>query len=90
MIETPLLCLNAYDDPIAPGASLIRALRNARDNPNVLVGITAHGGHLGWCEPGDPWGGSAWVERATCGFLESTLGIEPTEQCEQLSCEIFD
>ena len=90
MVETPLLCLNAYDDPIAPGASLIRALRNARDNPNVLLGITAHGGHLGWCERGDPWGGSTWVERATCGFLESALGVVPTEECDQLSCTVFD
>ena len=90
LIETPLLLLNAYDDPIVPGVSLRRALDNARANPNLLMAITADGGHLGWCEPSNPTGGPAWIERVSSGFLEAVLGIEPTDACENLGCEIFD
>ena len=72
-IEEPLFVLNAYDDPIAPGPYV--PLDAGHANPNVLVALTAHGGHLGWCERDDPWGGCAWVERATCGFLEAALEL---------------
>jgi len=90
LIAAPTLLLNAYDDPIVPGASLCAALAAARANPQLLMALTSHGGHLGWCERADPWGGSAWCERAACGFLEAALGLEPTLECEQASCEIFD
>ena len=118
LIATPLLLLNAYDDPIAPrlaeewfralpvpgrvapqpswasaalpapardcsalphdapriyllvraraqvpGASLCDAIAHARANEQVVMALTSHGGHLGWCERTDPWGGPAWTER---------------------------
>ena len=90
LIATPTLLLNAYDDPIVPGASLCDALASARANPQLVMALTSHGGHLGWCERDDPWGGSAWCERAACGFLEAALDLEPTLACEQASCEVFD
>ena len=91
-IRTPLLLLNAYDDPIVPGRSIVPAIQRARENPSVMLALTSHGGHLGWCDRGDelPWGGPAWAERAACGFLEAALRIEPAQRCEQLGCEIFD
>ena len=77
LVKAPLLCMNAYDDPIAPGSTMQPALANAKANPNVLMAITAHGGHLGWVDQGDalPWGGPGWVERAVLGFLEATRSI---------------
>ena len=91
-IRTPLLLLNAYDDPIVPGLSLERAIAAARANPDIVFALTSHGGHLGWCERGEkaPWGGPAWVERVACGFLEAALQLEPSESCEQLGCKLFD
>ena len=87
-IEEPLFVLNAYDDPIAPGPYV--PLDAGHANPNVLVALTAHGGHLGWCDRGDPWGGPRWTERVCCGFLEAALEIEPSESCETVGCEVFD
>ena len=89
-ITTPTLLLNAFDDPIVPGWSLCRAMDAARDNPNLLMAVTSHGGHLGWAERSDPWGNPAWAERAACGFLEAALEIETAMNCETLGCEIFD
>ena len=89
-IETPLLLLNAFDDPIVPGPSLLGALDAARENENIVMAVTSHGGHLGWCERDDPWGGPAWTERVACGFLEAALEITPATTCETIGCEIFE
>jgi len=89
-VSTPLLLMNAYDDPIVPGFSLARGLANAKANPNVMVAITSYGGHLGWCDRQEPWGGCQWVERAVCGFLESALDLDAAAKCETEACEIFD
>ena len=90
LIEAPLLLLNAFDDPIVPGASLCDAIERARANPHLVMALTSHGGHLGWCERADPWGAPAWTERVVCGFLETALGIEAATQCETVGCEVFD
>jgi predicted alpha/beta-fold hydrolase len=90
VITTPTLLLNAYDDPIVPGGSLLGAIRQARDNPHLLMAVTSHGGHLGWCERRDPWAGPAWTERVVLGFLEAALGIEKADECQTLACELFD
>eukprot|EP00966_Prymnesium_polylepis_P109980 2544655-Prymnesium_polylepis.1 len=90
--QTPLLLLNAYDDPIVPGLSLERAMEAARANPSLMLVLTSHGGHLGWCERGEraPWGGPDWVERVACGFLETALDVALSDGCDQIGCEIFD
>ena len=100
LVGAPLLLLNAFDDPIVPGASLGDAIAHARANPNVLLALTSHGGHMGWCDRDSPWDGPSWTERAACGFLEAALELEPTdgcvsdptgarlESCEQV--EVFD
>ena len=89
-IETPTLLLNAFDDPIVPGGSLRDAIEAARANPQLVFALTSHGGHLGWCERDDPWGGPTWTERVACGFLEAALCIEPAAACETIGCEVFD
>ena len=73
-------------------------IEHARANENVLLALTSHGGHLGWCEREDSeqggasklqWGGPAWVEKVSCGFLEAALEITPSDGCDQIACEIF-
>jgi len=90
LINTPHLLINAYDDPIVPGSSLCNALESARENPMLIMAVTSHGGHLGWCEATDPWGGPAWTERVALGFLEAALDITPASDCETIGCELFD
>ena len=43
LIATPLLLLNAYDDPIVPGASLVGAVAHARVNEHIVMALTSHG-----------------------------------------------
>ena len=87
-VQVPLLVLSAYDDPIAVGSAVpLNAGKHARKdvtgagaviqgNPeHVVVAVTAQGGHLGWCDRSNPWGGPAWAERASLGFLEASLGL---------------
>ena len=90
LVGAPLLLLNAFDDPIVPGSSLRAAIEHARANPNVLMALTSHGGHLGWADRDSPWDGPNWTERVVCGFLEAALDVEPAVTCEQISCEVFD
>lgn len=47
-INVPLLCLNAADDPFAPGESIPFELLSSC--PNVAMVLTKHGGHVGFTE----------------------------------------
>ncbi|KAJ1679694.1 hypothetical protein EV182_001526 [Spiromyces aspiralis] len=45
-VRTPLLCVNALDDPISPAAAI--PFDEIKDNPHVVLATTKYGGHLGW------------------------------------------
>ena len=72
-IGVPLLVLNAADDPIAqynnkPGVFDAETLAA---NPNLVVAVTATGGHLGWCDAADPCGPPGWAQGVALDFLEA-------------------
>jgi len=71
-VQKPLFVLNAADDPIAlyrakPGMDY-EALAA---NENLLMAVTDHGGHLGWCDAADPTGAPGWVQEAALDFLDA-------------------
>ena len=47
-IRVPTLFLNAKDDPVC--AEVCIAYDRFQENPNIVLGVTEHGGHLGYHE----------------------------------------
>ncbi|KAI9138697.1 Alpha/Beta hydrolase protein [Paraphysoderma sedebokerense] len=45
-VRTPLLCVNAIDDPISPKSTI--PYEEAKNNPYVLIATTEKGGHIGY------------------------------------------
>ena len=72
-IGVPLLVLNAADDPIAQ-YNVKEGVFDAETlaaNPNLVVAVTATGGHLGWCDSDDPCGPPGWAQGVALDFLEA-------------------
>lgn len=76
-VHTPLLVVNAADDPIALWGDFDKLVSDVRTNPNVVLAVTDHGGHLGWCDAANPRGSSAWIERCALDFLSHSLTVGP-------------
>eukprot|EP00667_Euglena_gracilis_P003507 EG_transcript_3518 len=68
-IPVPTLIVNALDDPMAPGAGI--AYEEAVSNPNLMLAVTEHGGHLGWCDKQPAGEGPKWIERVCLDFFDA-------------------
>ncbi|KAI8098535.1 Alpha/Beta hydrolase protein [Halteromyces radiatus] len=70
-VQIPLLCLNALDDPIANGACL--PIEQVKANPNVILAVTAQGGHIGWFEHiRQP---SRWMNKPLAEFITAMFQV---------------
>ncbi|KAL9052089.1 MAG: hypothetical protein Q9162_005606 [Coniocarpon cinnabarinum] len=62
-VRTPLLCINAEDDPMSPPQA--QPTREVFKNPYAVLCRTSMGGHLGWFEIG----GTRWFPKSVHNFL---------------------
>ncbi|CAI9573277.1 unnamed protein product [Staurois parvus] len=70
-VRTPVLCVNAEDDPFSPPQAI--PVNEALANPNVALLITAHGGHIGFLEGAFP-NQQRYMDRIFSQFMEAVLG----------------
>jgi hypothetical protein len=70
-VNTPLLCVQAADDPIAVDQAVPR--EEIANNPHAALIVTPSGGHLGWiAAEGDPFG-SPWPYRGALQWLDARV-----------------
>ncbi|KAH8074420.1 poly(3-hydroxybutyrate) depolymerase [Aureococcus anophagefferens] len=87
-VAKPLLVVNAADDPIA----LFTTKRGVFDfdalaaNPNVVAAVTAHGGHLGWCDAAAPCGPPSWLQENALYFSTPPLTPGPLAPLATAAC----
>ncbi|KAL7607989.1 embryogenesis-associated protein EMB8 [Lactuca sativa] len=67
-VQTPLLCIQARNDPIAPDRAIPR--EDIKMNPNCLLIVTPKGGHLGWVAGEDAPLGCPWTDPMVMDFLQ--------------------
>ncbi|KAK4262949.1 hypothetical protein QN277_028436 [Acacia crassicarpa] len=67
-VQTPLLCIQAANDPIAPSRGIPR--EDIKENPNCLLIVTPKGGHLGWVAGDYAPFGSPWPDPLVIDFLQ--------------------
>lgn len=65
---TPLLCIQAANDPIAPSRGIPR--EEIKGNPHCLLIVTPQGGHLGWVAGEGAPIGAPWTDPVVMEFLE--------------------
>ncbi len=66
-VTTPVLVLNAEDDPVCSAENLRRHRESMQRLPRVLMALTRHGGHCGFFE--GMTSDSSWSDRAVAEFL---------------------
>jgi predicted alpha/beta-fold hydrolase len=71
-IRVPALVLSAADDPVVPPGQFDDA--SVRDNPNIRVHVTAHGGHCGFIAEDGAGSEAYWAEDAAVSFLAGVMG----------------
>ncbi|CAL0334275.1 unnamed protein product [Lupinus luteus] len=67
-VQTPLLCIQAANDPIAPNRGIPR--EDIKENPNCLLVVTPKGGHLGWIAGDEAPLGAPWTDPLVMEFIQ--------------------
>ncbi|XP_069829396.1 protein ABHD1 isoform X2 [Dendropsophus ebraccatus] len=75
-ITTPMLCVNAADDPFSPSEGI--PLDEASSHPSVALLVPAHGGHIGFLEGFFP-NNQPYMNRVFSQFVSAVL-----QQCDEL------
>jgi len=76
MVHSPLLCLNAKDDPFAGALPYEVAQRN----PHVILAVTNRGGHINFTEGINPFSlESTWMAKVALEFLTAALPLLHTQ-----------
>ncbi|EDO48789.1 predicted protein, partial [Nematostella vectensis] len=70
LINIPLLCLSAEDDPFAPVDTL--PLDKIKSCPNVVMVLTSRGGHIGYTEGLIP-SGRGYADRLMSQYVKSII-----------------
>ncbi|KAK1173729.1 phospholipase ABHD3-like [Acipenser oxyrinchus oxyrinchus] len=78
-VQIPVLCLNAADDVFSPGHAF--PVEAAKQNPNVALLLTSHGGHIGFLEGIWPRR-STYMDRVFKQFMQTV--IEQGSELENL------
>lgn len=78
-VRTPLLCIQAANDPIAPDRGIPR--EDIKANPNCMLIVTPRGGHLGWVAGEGAPNGAPWTDPVVMEFLQHV------ESCETINGE---
>ncbi|CAM6125529.1 unnamed protein product [Calypogeia fissa] len=84
-IAVPLLCISAEDDPICTKEAI--PYDECRLNPNIILGVTGHGGHLAYFEGLDAT--SIWWVRAATEFTRVLLSSSLMHQQGNVSSVPF-
>ncbi|XP_047336010.1 embryogenesis-associated protein EMB8-like [Impatiens glandulifera] len=67
-VRTPLLCIQAANDPIAPYRAI--PFEDIKENQNCMLIVTPKGGHLGWMAAGSKSPlGAPWTNSVVMDFL---------------------
>ncbi|XP_058201798.1 embryogenesis-associated protein EMB8 isoform X1 [Rhododendron vialii] len=82
-VRTPLLCIQAANDPIAPSRGIPR--KDIQENPNCLLIVTPKGGHLGWVAGAEAPRGAPWTDPLVMDFLQhlEKTGSGTSESCSK-------
>ncbi|CAM9223846.1 unnamed protein product [Discosporangium mesarthrocarpum] len=70
-VRSPLLCVNAADDPICQPC--LWPLEACRGNPEVIFVSTRAGGHIGWGEGINPWARPSWADTLIVEYISALL-----------------
>ncbi|TPX58042.1 hypothetical protein SpCBS45565_g08086 [Spizellomyces sp. 'palustris'] len=63
-VRRPMLLFSALDDPVAPKEAI--PFFEVKENPYVILGVTPHGGHLGWFQGMKP---TRWFAKPVSEFI---------------------
>ena len=88
-INVPTLLLHAKDDPFIPFSSF--ESREVKENPQVTLLATEHGGHVGFLSASKDAAGRFWYEKKIVEWVNllrtSETGIQKPESSETMNAE---
>ncbi|KMZ60404.1 Abhydrolase domain-containing protein [Zostera marina] len=67
-VRTPLLCIQAENDPIAPSRGIPH--QEIKENPHCALIVTPQGGHLGWVAGEEAPFGAPWTDPVVLEYLQ--------------------